>query len=188
MACVLVAPALAGCGHSGSEKRLSGGRPRSPPASACLTVARDLIGTLLDVPEGTIAVDGSIGNNTMPQCAYTVRVSVRRRVVLTVNVDTAPQPYFRLERTAIEAAQVFTANRMIAAPQAVTGLGIEADWFPAETQLMATDGRALITVTVGWHGVAGRARRRLAIAIARTYLRWRRGSGGAAQANGYPSG
>ncbi len=78
---------------------------------------------------------------------------------------------------------MFTVSRMIAAPQAVTGLGIEADWFPAETQLMATDGIRLITVSVtSQRGAHGR-RRALAEALARTYLRHPKG---AARANGYP--
>jgi hypothetical protein len=106
------------------------------------------------------------------------------RVAATANVNTGPQPYFVLERTAIEAAQQFTATRMIAAPQAVSRLGIEADWFPAETQLMTTDGVRLITVSVSWRGATQARKRALAVALARTYLR--HPGGPASSARGYP--
>jgi hypothetical protein len=138
----------------------------------------------LDLPSGSIALAASTGTNAMPQCLYGARVKGNRRVDATANVDTAPQAYFVLERTAIEAAQQFTASRMIAAPQAVTGLGIEADWFPAETQLMATDGIRLITVSVSWRGATQARDRALAEALTRTYLR--HSKKGASLAKGYP--
>jgi hypothetical protein len=137
----------------------------------------------LAVAPTRIVLTASIGSNSMPQCSFRVRVTGKARVQATANVDNGPQPYFVLERAAIEAAQMFTVSRMIAAPQAVTGLGIEADWFPAETQLMATDGIRLITVLVAWHRGARGRRRSLAEALARTYLRHPKG---AARANGYP--
>lgn len=83
-------------------------------------------------------------------------------------------PYYRLERTEVEASQIFTAKRVVPAPQAVPGLGIEADWFPVARQLMATDGIRLITLTVGWRGATQARRRALAEAVTRTYLRRRR--------------
>jgi hypothetical protein len=87
-----------------------------------------------------------------------------------------------LERTALEASQQFTAVRLVAPPQAVPRLGLEADWFPAETQLMATDGIRLITVSVKWsHSTRKRA---LAVALARTYLK--RSKKGVSLAKGYP--
>jgi hypothetical protein len=137
----------------------------------------------LAVAPSRIALSRSTGSNSMPQCSFGVRVAGSSRVQATANVDSGPQPYFVLERAAIEAAQMFTVSRMIAAPQAVTGLGIEADWFPAETQLMVTDGIRLITVSVTWHRGAHGRRRALAEALARTYLRQPRGALGA---KGYP--
>jgi hypothetical protein len=124
----------------------------------------------LTVAPNRIALAASTGNNSMPQCSFRARVAGKARVDATANVDNGAQPYFVLERAAIEAAQQFTVSRMIAAPQAVTGLGIEADWFPAETQLMATDGIRLITVSVSWRGSPQARQRALAEALARTYL------------------
>jgi hypothetical protein len=138
----------------------------------------------LGAPAGSIALAPSTGNNAMPQCSFRARVGASGRVEATANVNTGPQPYFVLERTAVEAAQQFTATRMIAAPQAVSRLGIEADWFPAETQLMTTDGARLITVSISWRGATRARKRALAVALARTYLRHPKGQ--ASRAKGYP--
>jgi hypothetical protein len=92
-----------------------------------------------------------------------------------------------LERTAIEAAQVFTVNRLIPAPIAVTNLGIEADWFPDTDQLMCTDGVRLITASVTWHHAKQRQMEALAIAMSRPYLKPPT-KHTRAKATGFPSG
>jgi hypothetical protein len=127
----------------------------------------------------------SKGNNAYPQCTF--KAPGRHATAVTINVDTGPQPYFVLERTAIEAGQVFTVNRMIPAPIAVTNLGIEADWFPATDQLMCTDGIKLITADVSWRHAKQRQMEALAVAMSRPYMkpptkRVRR------HATGFPSG
>ncbi len=142
----------------------------------------------LRVSASTIATAPSTGNNDMPQCSFRVRLGTGGQVDVVANLDTGPQPYFRLERTTVEAAQVFTPSRLTPAPEAVTGLGLEADWFPAYPQLMATDGIRLVTVAVNWPGVSQRRRQRLAEALTRTYLRTPHGKAAAALVNRYPSG
>jgi hypothetical protein len=137
----------------------------------CAPAARVAIATFLKVAPQAILLARSTGNNSMPQCSFTAHVGVDQRVRLIANDYNGPQPYFVLDRTAEEAAQVFTARRMVAAPEAVTGLGLEADWFPATTQLMATDGITLITATVDWRGASQARQRALAESVTRTYLR-----------------
>jgi hypothetical protein len=137
---------------------------------------------LLKLSPDRIVVAAGTGNNGMPQCSYSAQVAGHKRVEATANVDTGPQPYFILERTAIEASQQFAPTRLSPAPQAVTRLGIEADWFPAETQLMATDGIRLITVSVSWRDSS--RKRALAEALTRPYLK--RSKKGVALAKGYP--
>lgn len=106
----------------------------------------------------------------MPQCSYTAHLADGVRVVAVANVDTAPQPYFRLDRAATEAGQAFTSGKPPPPPQAITGLGLTADWFPTQTQLMTTDGVRLITVSVNWRGATQKRERAYAIALSRTYL------------------
>jgi hypothetical protein len=85
-------------------------------------------------------------------------------------VDASPQPYARLERAAVENAQQFGTRRLEGAPQSVSGLGLDAWWFPTERQLETTDGRRLVTVIMGWRGVGDARRRTLGRAVARLYL------------------
>jgi hypothetical protein len=140
-------------------------------AALCPPEAQQAMARFLSVPASGIALSTSTGNNAMPQCTFKAGGAAKRPIVLIANVDSGPQPYFVLERTAVEATQQFTATRMIAAPQDVSGLGLDADWFPAETQLMATDGHRLITVSVSWHGASQARKRVIAEAVTRPYLR-----------------
>ena len=138
----------------------------------------------LGVAPTSVVVAVSTGNNAMPQCSFTARAGSRRRVEAIANINSGPQPYFVLERTAIEAGQQFGAERLIALPQAVTGLGLEADWFPNNTQLMTTDGIRLITVTVNWRRTSQARQRALAETVARRYLK--NSAQGRSRAKGHP--
>ena len=91
-------------------------------------------------------------------------------MTIIANVDSSPQPYFRLDRTYEEAAQVFTPGRLIPPPQNVPGLGLEADWFPMQSQLMTTDGYRLITMSFSWPRATQKQERALGEAVSRTYL------------------
>jgi hypothetical protein len=86
------------------------------------------------------------------------------------NLDGAPQPYFRLERTIVETAQLFRADRTFPAPEQVHGIGLDASWFPTDSELMTTDGHTLITVGVHWPGARQRRMQTLAAAVAKRYL------------------
>lgn len=108
------------------------------------------------------------GDNAEPQCDLSV---VRPRVVVTINIDSAPQAYFRMERTIEELAQQFTVNGPNHSPPTeVAHLGIDASWLPDESELMTTDARRLITVGVAWPGHRRPAEIALATAEARLYL------------------
>ncbi len=107
---------------------------------------------------------GASGQAT-PECVFRVG-----RVRVTVLVDSFPQAYQRLERVQIEDGQKFGAQRLEAVPQPLTGLGIDAYWFPTERKVMTTEGRHLITVFVVSPGRSARRQRRLSEAIARQYL------------------
>jgi hypothetical protein len=134
-----------------------------------------------------ISTASSTGNNAMAQCSFSARVGTRERAALTANVDTSPSPYFRLERTAVEADQMFAPTRVLPAPQPVDGLGLEAYWFPVQSQLMSTDGVRLVTVTVSLrHGTQTRERK-LAEAVSRPYLRTPHGNVAPLLTQGAPS-
>ena len=54
----------------------------------------------------------------------------RNCVKLIANVDVEPQPYFIVERTAIEATQMFTVSRTIPARRPSSGSGSRPTGFP----------------------------------------------------------
>jgi hypothetical protein len=141
----------------------------------------------LAVEASSVAAATSTGSNVMPQCTFSARLRHGERVGVTVNVDSGPQPYFVLERTIVEASQIFSGQRLSPAPEAVVGLGLEAAWFPAETHLMATDGSRLITTTIDWPGAAQKREISMARAMTRPYLRTPHGKAAQKLAKGYPS-
>ncbi len=166
---VAAALLISGCGSSSSS---STGTPANRAAApVCLPKAVDAVARYLDVSPSRIALAKQTGNNAMPQCSLRAHPAHAPKMHLIANIYDGPQPYFLLERTAVEAGQQFTNQRMISAPVSVTGLGLDADWFPAERQLMSTDGKRLITVTVDWHGVPATRQRAIARAALAPYLR-----------------
>lgn len=181
---------VSACGSSGRSQTHTASTHSlvSAPVTPCQSEARAAMARFLAVAPASISASPSTGDNDMPQCSFTVRLAAGTRVDALANLDNAPQPYFRLERTTVEAAQVFTPSRLTPAPEQISGLGLEADWFPAYPKLMATDGIRLITVSVTWPGAAQSRERRLAEALTRTYLRTPHGKAAAALVNGYPSG
>jgi hypothetical protein len=168
----------AGCGGSRGTRHAS----RKSAAGPCRPAPLRAIAAFLSVPAGAVSQTASTGNNAMPQCTYEAPVAHAGRVSLTANVDNGPQPYFRLERTQVEEGQVFTPSRIVPAPVAISGLGLEADWFPQQQQLMATDGRILVTVGVSWRHAPQRRRVALDEAVARSYL----AAGAGAHAKSFP--
>jgi hypothetical protein len=133
----------------------------------CKPAAREAIARRLGIGAETVTERPGTGNNDEPQCTFGAR---DRRWSLIVNVDSSSQPYARLERTVDEAAQIFTARRVSPAPQNVSHLGLVAAWLPGSSELMTTDTKRLITVTVNWTGASPRRQLGLATSAARPYL------------------
>jgi hypothetical protein len=153
----MLALALGGCG-------------RAKRAGACLPQARAAMARFLAVSARSIVSKASIANNGMPQCAFSADLTGDSRVLVVANVDSAPQAFFRLERTAVEAAQNFTSPRVVPPPQRIGGLGLDADWFPSSQQLMTSDGNRLISVAIGWRNASTGHKQGLAEVVARPYL------------------
>ncbi len=153
-----------GCGSSSSSTTKHAAKA-SPPATVCTTRGRTAIAGFLGVQPASVSNAASISSQASPQCVYRTG-----RARLTVIVDTGPQPYFRLERTAVEAQQVFSTVREAPAPVQIPHLGLDADWFPQDQQMMTTDGRRLITAAARWPHSTQAQRRSLAEVGARAYL------------------
>ena len=136
----------------------------------CVPGARSLLAARLGVASSAVSQSVSTGNNQMPQCVLTASRPGQRPVQVTANLDNGAQPYFRLERTAVEASQQFGTERLYAAPQLIFNLGLDADWYPDGNYVQTTDGVKLITVTVAWPGSSQAQRRALSVVIARRFL------------------
>jgi hypothetical protein len=173
MALALLAASCGG-GKNATTTAPAATHPQQAKApSVCLPAARAKVASFLGHPPAAIVTKQGTGNNGMPQCSFRAG-----RVDLTANVDTAPQAYFRLERTVVEETQQFSTTREVAPAQRIAKLGLDADWFPAEQQLMTTDGKQLLTVTVKWPDSTHARQRALAKAVARAYLAGGRNTGG----------
>ncbi len=106
-----------------------------------------------------------VGSNGSPECVYAMGKSS-----VVVNVNNTPQAYFLLERTEVEASQQFGLVRAVAAPYDVPGVGLDAWWFPAESQFLTTDGVNLLTVTVTIPHAPAKRLPQVGKAAARPYL------------------
>lgn len=166
--CLAVILGLAVCGCGGGAKRSASSATSATTSSTaalpptCAPGARAVIERAFAGP--VRARVGESGQAT-PECVFRVG-----RARVTVLMDSFAQPYQRLERVQIEDAQQFGTQRIEAIPQPISGLGIDAYWFPTERKVMTTEGRRLITVFVARRGLPARRQRRLAEAIAQQYL------------------
>ncbi len=113
---------------------------------------------------GAVTAKAGTSSQATPQCVFRAG-----KLKVVAMADSSPQPYFRLERTVVESQQQFSS---VPLPQTrhIDGLGLDAQWFPGDQQLMTTDGRRLITVGVARHGWTTKQRIALSVVIARTYL------------------
>jgi hypothetical protein len=171
LALILAATALAGCGGSNVLQSSASTEASSTTAThasskpvVCAPAARAALAHALSMTSAGVTERAGTSNEATPQCTFRAG-----KVEVVAIVDSAPQPYFRLERTVVEATQQFS-SAPLPMPVHIGGLGLDADWFPQPKQLETTDGRRLITVGVVWHGVPTKLRVALAKVIARTYL------------------
>ena len=115
---------------------------------------------------GAVRERRTIARSGAAECVFSAG-----RVVASLSVSGAPEAYAVLERQAEEQAQIFGGKRFTPAPQLITGLGVDAYWFPAQQQVMTTEGVNLITATiVHWRHTRVARRRTLGTALARPYL------------------
>jgi hypothetical protein len=89
-----------------------------------------------------------------------------------VMLDSAPQPYERMEREQVEFWQNVEWSHKTArsAPRPVSHLGLDAYWFPVQSRLLTTDGVRLITVKLRAPGMGPAERREEAVRLAHVYL------------------
>jgi hypothetical protein len=160
--------ALAACG---ADKRVSMHGAQSAVQATCQRAARQAIARAVSVAPADVSELRSKGKNGYPQCSFQARLPSGARFHALVNVDTGPSPYFVVDRTVEEDAQIdFTGKQLYPPPLSINGVGLEADWFPQYPYLLTTDGFRMLAVTVVWPHHTQRSERALAIAIVTPYL------------------
>ena len=163
---LLAGLALVGCGvssRSSATATNAAARPKQPPV--CEPAAGVVIADDARVGAGLLKTRATMGNNAEPECHFR-----GPGVSVVVNVDSSPQPYQRLERTIDEDGQQFGTQRNFSPTVTVPKLGLDAAWVPDQSQLLTTDGRVLVTITVAWKGVKPARQIALATLVARRYL------------------
>jgi hypothetical protein len=159
----------AGAGLGNAASAVPTGLTGSTKATIC-TRGGAAVARKLGVGAARLTAVAGTASSGSPICHFTARLGAGGTVHLSVEVDIGPQPYFILERTIVEATQIFGAKRFAPAPLPINGLGIEAAWFPTEQHVIATEGLRLVTATVSWPHSPQSRRRGLAIAATRAYL------------------
>lgn len=145
--------ALSACGAGSSPPKVA----RSP----CLRAIAAAVGA-----HATVTLDARAPDLTT--CTY--RAGTPRARVVTVTLDTAPQASRRFSRTVVEQAQAHLGDDRGELPVEVAGIGEGAAWTAAARQLMATDGRRLVTVAVAAPSAPPRAALATAATVARAAL------------------
>jgi hypothetical protein len=149
---LLLAALLAGCGSSSQRTT---GHLLPPP---CAPKARAVLGQAQFQP--------FTASNLADGCRLQAG-----RVSAVVLLDSAPQPYTRMEREVTEFGQNVDWTKVppSAYPRTIKHLGLDANWFPLQSRLLTTDGVRLITIKL--HGeLEPPAKRELAARLARVYL------------------
>jgi hypothetical protein len=133
----------------------------------CSAAARAAIAGAARVAQPLVTAGAFLAPSGAPSCRFRVGPGP---IGVVASIDGAPQAYARLERTVVEYGQnVIWSHRGPAPyPRHIAGLGLDADWLPADARLLTTDGTRLVDITVTGAGVA--TARRVAEALARRYV------------------
>jgi hypothetical protein len=169
LAAVAAGAALSGCGGGSSPAPRSApaasepAAPAEPEVVACVPDGRRAVSRAAGAPARMRTTGVSTGEATCVYEAGAVRVDVL--------VDANPQAEVRFGRAVVERDQnAVWSSAPARAPRLLQGIGRGADWFPADRELLTTDGRRLISVKLVRGPRPDRARLRLARAVARATL------------------
>ena len=156
---VATAAVAASCGESRPAPRHT-----ARPAGPCVGQARAAVSRAAGGATARSRVTGvSPGLATCVYAAGALRVEAL--------VDTNPQAAVRFSRAVVERDQVAVwSGHHGHAPRLLQGIGEGADWFPDDRQLLTTDGRKLVSVTLVASSLSRAQELRLAEAIARATL------------------
>jgi hypothetical protein len=168
---VVLAAAIVGCGSSSPDRQAS-----VPPVPTTTQQPALASNAALPPPcarRARSAIPGSVRTRPFnpPSGAVACRLE-GSSVTAIAMIDSASQPYQRLEREVVEYGQnvEWTKVPPSAFPRSIKGLGLDAHWFPLQDRLLTTDGVRLITIKLHAHSIEPREREAIAIRLGRAYL------------------
>ena len=138
---------------------------RSHLASACSSRAHRLLARY-----GSVHASPFIASSGAESCHFE---SSGGGPNVVAELDSAPQPYVRMDREQVEFWQnvEWSHKAARASPYPITSLGLGGYWFPLQRRLLTTDGVRLITIKMRSSGSSGpAARKSTATRLARVYL------------------
>ena len=161
------------CGTTQRTPQSPGPHAASGRASACDARGTTVLARAAGIGVASLTRSPFTEADGAASCRFTARRPLAGRLDVVVELDSQPQAYYRLERGTVEYAQnvIWDHEGERAYPLDIPHLGLDADWFPAESELETTDGVRLITIVVAAFPAGERARERMATGLAKVYLR-----------------
>jgi hypothetical protein len=165
--------AMAGCGgggrHTAARTRPSATRALPAP---CSSRSRRALARSAGIAVDLVASSPFTTSSGAASCRFSTRPSAAGRLDVVAELDSAPQAYYRLEREVVEFGQNVIWGHLgrRAYPVAIAHLGLDADWIPAENELVTSDGVRLVTIVVDSVPASAGGGARVAASLARSYL------------------
>jgi hypothetical protein len=165
----LAALAAAGCGGGSAAKTAGRSRAAAALAGPCAQAARTALAGATGISDGAIATTRYAAPDGSAACRFT---GAGGRLAVTVEIDSAPQAYYVFDKRVVEYSQtvVLFHKGERAYPRPIFGLGLGADWFAADDELLTTDGVRIVSVVVTSRPPHAKSREALAEVLARPYL------------------
>ena len=163
--------AMAGCGAAHTAAPVSPSRAAALPPP-CSTPSRRALGRSSGIAVASVVSSPFTTRNGAASCRFSARDHAGGLLDVVAELDSAPQAYDRLEREVVEFGQnvIWAHLGERAYPVSIPDLGLAADWFPSEDQLVTSDGVRLITIVVSSVPAGSGGRARVAASLARSYL------------------
>jgi hypothetical protein len=165
----LVTVGCGGAAHSGAHANPA--RAVALPAP-CSAQARRALARSSGIAVDSVLSSPLTSSGGAASCRFSARDRARGSLAVVAELDSAPQAYYRLDREVVEFGQNVIWDHLGARayPGPISHLGLAADWFPSENQLLTTDGVRLITIIVSSLPADAGGGARVAASLARTYL------------------
>jgi hypothetical protein len=161
-----------GCGGAArSAARVSPSRAVALPPP-CSARARAELARSSGIAVDSVVSSPFTASGGAASCRFSARDGTARSLEVAAELDSAPQAYSRLDREVVEFSQnvIWAHLGERAYPYPIPHLGLAADWFPSENQLLSTDGVRLITIVVSSLPAGAGGGARVAASLARIYL------------------